>query len=49
MAPQLPTLKVLVSLDTLPTEEKKILVAWGQSVGIQVMDLAEGNLVVYYE
>ena len=43
MAPQIPTLKVLVSLDTLPAEEKKILVAWGSTVGVKVMDLEEGN------
>ncbi|KAI0094019.1 acetyl-CoA synthetase-like protein [Irpex rosettiformis] len=41
MASKIPTLKVLVSLDTIPGEEKKILSAWGQSVGIKVLDLEE--------
>ena len=42
MAPKVPTLKVLVSLDPIPEEEKKILSAWGHSVGIKVIDLEEG-------
>lgn len=43
MAPKIPTLKVLVSLDVIPADEKKILTAWGQSVGIKVLDLEEGS------
>lgn len=44
MAPKIPTLKVLVSLDVIPADEKKILTAWGQSVGIKVLDLEEGSV-----
>ena len=44
MASKIPTLKVLVAMEAIPEEEKKILTAWGQSVGIKVLDLEDGRL-----
>ncbi|KAI0705828.1 acetyl-CoA synthetase-like protein [Cytidiella melzeri] len=41
MASKLPTLKCIVSMETLPVEAKNVLVAWGQTLGMKVMDLPE--------
>lgn len=41
LAAKLPTLKVIVAMAEIPAEEKKIYQAWGEQVGIKVMDLPE--------
>lgn len=46
LAPQIPTLKVIVSMETLPAESKAILSQWGEQVGIKVLNLADGNVML---
>ncbi|KAJ7093232.1 hypothetical protein C8R44DRAFT_815926 [Mycena epipterygia] len=41
MAPQIPNLKAIVSMDTLSPEISKVLTAWGQTHNILVKDLHE--------
>lgn len=41
LASQCPTLKMAVSIDPLTEDTKKVLTAWGETVNIQVKELAE--------
>lgn len=45
LASKLPTLKGIVSLEPLLAEAKTILSAWGEQVGIKVMELSEGMVI----
>ena len=40
---KIPTLKYLVSMEPLTEESRSILRAWGEQVGIKVMDIVEGK------
>lgn len=42
LSSKLPTLKIIVAMEPLEFESKTILTAWGEQVGIKVMDLSEG-------
>ncbi|KAF9501285.1 long-chain-fatty-acid-CoA ligase [Pleurotus eryngii] len=41
MAPQLPNVKLIVSLDNLTPEARQVVSSWGDAVGIQVKDLSD--------
>ena len=41
LGPKTPTIKVVVSLEPLVPEERKIYETWGQQLGIKIMDLPE--------
>ncbi|KAG8999667.1 hypothetical protein FRB94_006009 [Tulasnella sp. JGI-2019a] len=41
LAKRTPTVKTIVSIDTLDHKSKKVLIAWGKDHGIEIMDLAE--------
>ena len=40
---QFPCLKLIIAMNELPAESKRILTAWGQEKGIQVMEILEGR------
>ncbi len=42
LSSKLPTLKIIVAMEPLEFESKTILTAWGEQVGIKVMDLSDG-------
>lgn len=41
LAPRIPKVKMIVAMDEVSPESKKILVEWGQERNIQVKDLPE--------
>ena len=41
LAGKIPTLKVIVTMSALPAESKQIYHAWGEQVGIKIVDLPE--------
>ena len=41
IAPKLPTLKMIVAMDDLEGEEKRVLSAWADSLGLKFMDMPE--------
>jgi long-chain acyl-CoA synthetase len=44
LAPSIPILKMIVSINDLSEESRPILTAWGESKGIQVKDFRESKL-----
>lgn len=44
IAPKLPTLKLIISIEPLEDDEKRVLVAWGKTSNVKVKDIAEGTL-----
>ena len=47
LSSKIPTLKIIVAMEPLEFESKNILAAWGDQVGIKVMDLSEGMSSLY--
>ncbi|KAG8929631.1 hypothetical protein FRC02_005296 [Tulasnella sp. 418] len=41
LSPKTPTVKVIVSIDPLPEETRKVLSAWGKEKGIEIFDFKE--------
>ncbi|KAL1950764.1 hypothetical protein VTO73DRAFT_5888 [Trametes versicolor] len=41
IAPKLPTLKLIISIEPLEDDEKRVMVAWGKTSNIKVKDIAE--------
>jgi long-chain acyl-CoA synthetase len=41
IAPQCPSLRVIVTMDTLPRAERDVLSQWASSVGVELLDMAE--------
>jgi long-chain acyl-CoA synthetase len=41
LVPNVPTLKVIVAMAELSTESKQIYHAWGEQVGIKIIDINE--------
>ena len=42
LAPKTPSLKMIVSLDDLDDEMKRVLNMWGSANGVQIKELREG-------
>lgn len=47
LGPKTPTIKVVVSLEPLVPEERKIYETWGQQLGIKIMDLPQRELDLF--
>lgn len=44
LSPKLPTLRLIVSIEELEDDEKRILTAWGQTRNVKLMDITECRL-----
>ena len=42
LAPKCSVMKIIVAMDPLDSKEKSVLTAWGESVGVEIKELAEG-------
>ncbi|RPD66021.1 acetyl-CoA synthetase-like protein [Lentinus tigrinus ALCF2SS1-7] len=41
LAPKCPVMKVIVAMEPLDSKEKSVLTAWGESLGVEIKELAE--------